>query len=90
MEIENDSTHCFGLILSEKCHLGHFGSWKNIGPLDVKKTSIIIKGAALYNLDQAVIQKSFRGWSKRIEMMTKGGGHHIEHKLSGGKNSDNK
>lgn len=30
------------------------------------------------NLDQAVIQKAFRGWSKRIEMMTKGGGHHIE------------
>ena len=34
--------------------------------------------------------KAFRGWSKRIEMLVKGGGHHIEHKLSGGKNSDNK
>ena len=42
------------------------------------------------NLVQAVVQKAFRGWSKRIEMMIKGGGHHIEHKLSGGKNFDNK
>ena len=42
------------------------------------------------NLVQAVVQKAFRGWSKRIEMMIKGGEHHIEHKLSGGKNSDNK
>ena len=37
------------------------------------------------NLDQTKIQKAFRGWSKRVEVMTKGGGHHIEHKLSSGK-----
>ena len=39
------------------------------------------------NLDQEKIQKTFRGWPKRVEVMIKSGGHHIEHKLGGGKKS---
>lgn len=36
-------------------------------------------------LDQRVITKSLLCWQNRVEMMIEGGGHHIEHKLSGGK-----
>ena len=42
------------------------------------------------NLDQERIQKAFRGWSKRVEIMIKSGGHHTEHKLSGEKTSGDK
>ena len=42
------------------------------------------------NLDQEKVVNALRAWPNRVQMMIDSHGNHVEHKLSGGKNFENK